>query len=72
MWLAAAVALSTMVGWASVLVFLKPSLAVFSMIGVRTRAWWKSTLVFALVSLAMLPDWRDYLTATIARPGAAT
>ena len=63
MWLAASVALSTLWGWPGVFAFLKPSLAFFALIGIRTRGWWIALGVFGLVSLAMLPDWREYVTA---------
>ncbi len=63
MWLAASVALSTVWGWPGIFAFLKPSLAFFALIGIRTRGWWIALGIFALVSLAMLPDWREYLTA---------
>jgi hypothetical protein len=63
MWLAASVALATVWGWPGVFALLKPSLAFFAVIGIRSRSWWIALAIFALVSLAMLPDWREYLTA---------
>ncbi len=65
MWLAASVALSTVFGWPGVFAFLKPSLAFFALIGIRTRMWWVAAGIFALVCVAMLPDWREYVTATL-------
>jgi len=58
----AAVALGTVIGWPSVLVLLKPTLAPFSLIGIRTRGWWVAAVALGVVSLAMLPGWFDYLT----------
>lgn len=63
MWMAASVALATIWGWPGVFAFLKPSLAFFAVVGIRRRSWWIAAGIFALVSLAMLPDWREYLTA---------
>lgn len=63
MWMAASVALATIWGWPGVFAFLKPSLAFFAVVWIRTRSWWIAAGIFALISLAMLPDWREYLTA---------
>lgn len=63
MWIAATVALATIWGWPGVLALLKPSLAFFALVGIRKRSWWIALAIFALVSIAMLPDWREYLTA---------
>jgi hypothetical protein len=63
MWVAMAVALGTVWRWPAVLAVLKPSLAFFALIGVRDRWFWIAGGVLLLVSLAMLPDWREYLTA---------
>ncbi len=71
MWLAASVAHATVWGWPGVFAFLKPSLAFFALIGIRSRSWWIALGVLALVSLAMLPDWRQYLTAATNLQGAS-
>jgi hypothetical protein len=63
MWVAMAVALGTVWRWPAVLAVLKPSLAFFAVIGVRDRWFWIAGGVLLLVSLAMLPDWREYLAA---------
>lgn len=68
MWIAAFVALGTIWRPAFALVFLKPSLAPFALLGVRSRSWWLVTAALAAVSLALLPmdlDWlRSMLNAT--------
>jgi hypothetical protein len=61
MWVSAFAALGTVYGWAAVLVLLKPSLAPFALIGIRTRRWWIALAIFGLVSLAFLPLWIEYV-----------
>jgi hypothetical protein len=65
MWLAVSVALATLWGWPGIFAFLKPSLAFFALIGIRTRGWWIALGIAGLVSLAMLPDWHEYLTSVV-------
>lgn len=60
-WAAAAVAYATIRGPSGPLVLLKPSLAPFALVGIRTRGWWVMLAVGAGVSLAFLPMWADYL-----------
>jgi hypothetical protein len=60
MWIAAALALATRFGWPGALVLLKPSLAPFALIGIRSRGWWVIAIAMAILSLPMLPD---YVTA---------
>jgi hypothetical protein len=62
LWLVAFAALGTLYGWPAVLVFLKPSLFPFALIGIWRRSWWAALGVCAVVSLAFLPMWLDYLT----------
>ena len=64
MWIAAAIAAGVRWGWPSVFVTLKPSLAFFGLIGIRTRQWWVAAGVLALLSLPFTSLWLDYLTAT--------
>lgn len=61
MWVAAAVSLGTVYGWPAVFVLLKPSLFPFALIGVRQRTWWVALGLCALVALAFLPMWPDYI-----------
>lgn len=65
MWIVAAVALSTRWPAAGVLVFLKPSLFPFALFGIRTRSWWLALGGFAIVSLAFLPLWSQWLAAIV-------
>jgi hypothetical protein len=63
MWVAALFAAGIRWGWPAVLIFLKPTFAPLALVGVRHRSWWVAAVALALVSLAMLPLWFDYLTA---------
>ena len=49
---------------ASVLVFLKPTLAPFAFFGANRRSWWVALGALGLVSLLFLPMWLDYLAAS--------
>ena len=57
LWIMAALSL----GLGSV-VLLKPTLLPFALLGIRTRRWWAFAGVLALISLALVPMWFDYLT----------
>jgi hypothetical protein len=65
MWIAAFVALGTVYGWPAVLVALKPTLAPFMLLGIRRRSWWLAAGLLALVSVAFLPLWFDYLRVVL-------
>ncbi len=60
LWAAAFVAVGTIWKGPAVLVLVKPSLAPFALIGVRSRGWWFIAAVYAAVSAAMWPLWLDY------------
>ncbi len=62
MFFAAAIALGTHFGWPAVLVFLKPTLAPFALIGVWRKSWWLALGALAITSALFLPLWFDYLT----------
>lgn len=62
-WVTAAVALGTIWRPAFALVVLKPTLAPFALLGVRSRGWWVAMALLGAWALATLPLWRDYLTA---------
>jgi hypothetical protein len=64
MWIGAAIAAGVRWGWPSVLVTIKPSLAFFGVIGIRTRAWWIAAGVLVLLSLPLVGLWLQYPTAT--------
>lgn len=63
MWVAMAVAAGTVWRWPAAFAVLKPSIAFFALVGVRDRRFWIVAGALLIVSLAMLPDWRDYVTA---------
>jgi hypothetical protein len=60
MWIAMFVALGTTSRWPAALVFLKPTLAPFALIGVRSKWWWVAIVELGLVSLVTIPAWVDY------------
>jgi hypothetical protein len=64
-WLMAFMALGCIWRPASVLVFLKPTLAPFALFGANRRSWWIALSALVLVSLAFVPVWPDYIRATL-------
>lgn len=62
LWVVAAVAAATRLGWTGVFVLLKPSLLPFAFIGVRRRSWWIALVLLVAVSLILWPLWEQYLT----------
>ena len=64
-WLMAFMALGCVWRPLSVLVFLKPTLAPFAFFGANRRSWWIALGVLALVSLAFLPLWPDFIRASL-------
>jgi hypothetical protein len=60
-WVAAAVALATMRPAVAIFALIKTPLVPFALIGVRSRAWWVALAIYAVVALAMLPAWIDYV-----------
>ncbi|HEX5149523.1 MAG TPA: hypothetical protein VFW02_10605 [Candidatus Limnocylindrales bacterium] len=60
LWIAAFVALGLRFGWPGVLVLLKPSLAPFALIGIRSRGWWIGLVALGLASLPVLALTLDY------------
>ena len=63
MWACAAVALATRFPAFGPFALLKPVplLLPFALIGVRSRAWWIGGGLFALLCVALLPMWADYV-----------
>lgn len=59
-WIAAFVALGLRFAWPGVLVLLKPSLAPFALIGIRSRGWWVGLVLLGLASLPFLALTLDY------------
>lgn len=62
MWMAAAVALGTVLGWPLLLVLLKPTFAPFALLGIRDRRWWVGAAGLAVLSLVMFPELVRYLS----------
>jgi hypothetical protein len=62
MWIGAFIAGGVRFAWPSILISIKPSLAVFGLIGIRSRPWWIAALVLALASLPFLGLWLLYPT----------
>ena len=62
MWVVAAVAAGLLWRWPAAFVLLKPSLAPFALIGIRSRLWWVIVAAIAVVSIPLLPQWLDYFT----------
>ena len=62
-WIMMFVAVGTLWRPAFALVLLKPSLFPFALLGVRSRGWWVAVAGIAVLSLALLPMWVDYIRA---------
>ncbi len=60
LWIAAFLALAHLRGWPGVLVLLKPSLAPFALIGIRSRGWWIGLAVLGLASVPFVGATLDY------------
>lgn len=67
MWITAFLALALRYRWAGALVLIKPSLAPFALVGVRSRGWWIVATAMVILSLPMLPD---YIAAMLNNVGA--
>lgn len=65
LWAMLATALATLFPVAGPFALLKPSLFPFALVGIRHRAWWVGLGVFALLSLALLPMWSDWITVML-------
>jgi hypothetical protein len=61
MWVAAVVALATRWPFFGSWALLKPSLAPFAFVGINRRAWWLGAATLAVMSLALMPLWADYV-----------
>lgn len=60
-WVAAAIAAGTVLGWPSVGVLIKPSLAPFALFGIRTRAWWIALGLYLLACLPFGLMWLEWI-----------
>jgi hypothetical protein len=63
MWVAALTAGGILWHWPSAFIFLKPSFAPLTLIGISDRRWWVALGVLALASLLLLPLWFEYVDA---------
>jgi hypothetical protein len=63
-WVTAFIAAGVRWGWPSTLISLKPSLAVFGLLGIRTRAWWVAVVAILILSAPFLALWLEYPTVT--------
>lgn len=70
MWIAAAVALSTIWPWVSVFALLKPTLAPFALVGIRSRTWWLAAAGLGILSILLVPLWLDYVTVILNARGS--
>ncbi|HET7830353.1 MAG TPA: hypothetical protein VFL03_12400 [Candidatus Limnocylindrales bacterium] len=61
MWCTAALAAGTILGWPSVFVLLKPSLAPLALWGVRRRSWWVALLVALVAALPFGVAWLEWI-----------
>lgn len=65
MWIMMFVALGCLYRWPGALVLLKPSLAPFALIGIRSRGWWLVLGLLGVLSLPMLGLWADYVATLV-------
>lgn len=65
LWIIAAAFAGVAWGWPSVLVLLKPTLALFALTGIRRRSWWIALGVLVLLSGPFGRMWMDYGTALL-------
>jgi hypothetical protein len=70
-WIAAFVALGLRYAWPGVFVLLKPSLAPFALIGIRSRGWWIGLVLLGLGSLPFLAWTLDYPRILLDARGAS-
>lgn len=62
-WMMATVAGGLRWGWPALFLLIKPTLAIFALVGIRHRSWWVGLAVLVVVSLLQLPLWLDYVVA---------
>lgn len=61
MWIAAAIAAGTILGWPFVLVIAKPTFAPIALLGARRRSWWIAAVILGVASLPFGRIWLDWL-----------
>jgi hypothetical protein len=62
LWASMFVALGTIWRGAALFSIVKPSLAPFALIGMRSKRWWQVAIVYVLAAVVMLPLWFDWIT----------
>lgn len=62
LWVVMFVALGCLYEWPAVLVLLKPSLAPFALVGIRSRGWWLGLGILGVASVPLLGLWTDYVS----------
>lgn len=62
LWSMMFLALGTLYRWPAAFAFLKPTIGIFGLFGIRSRQWWYGFAAFCALSLAVLPMWFDWLT----------
>jgi hypothetical protein len=62
MWVTAGIAAGVRWGWPAVLISMKPSLSIFGLLGIRSRAWWRAAAALFLLSLPFAALWLQYPT----------
>jgi hypothetical protein len=63
LWTTAFLALGTRFGWPAVGVLLKPTVAMFALVGARKRGWWLAAVVLVVLALPFGSLWADYAAA---------
>lgn len=62
MWIAGLVAVSLMYRWTAALCLVKPSQALWALVGVRDRGWWVTVVLGLAVAVAFAPLWFEWFT----------
>jgi hypothetical protein len=70
MWEVAFLAVGCVTAGPAVLVLIKPTLAPFALVGVRSRRWWIALGGFVALSAAFGPMWLDWLQALLNSDGS--
>jgi hypothetical protein len=70
MWAVAFALLAVLYSWPGPFVLVKPVLAPFALIGIRSRAWWAGLALFGLLCLPFGGMWIDWVRLTLDSGGA--
>lgn len=72
LWVLAGIAAGLRFGWPALVVFAKPTLPFFLLVGIRHRSWWQGLLVVVALSLPFGGLWLDWLRVVQNSPGDLT